>query len=85
MTGRVAFGVSVAPFIRYYYDQIKTREMGGECRANGVDKHIYKGLVGKLEEKNHLKYLGVDVQKKLILKLTWISLRFIAYRCYDWR
>jgi hypothetical protein len=40
-----------------------------------------------LKERDNLKDLGVDVQRKIILKLTGIGLCFIAcrcYKCYKW-
>jgi hypothetical protein len=42
--------------------------MGGTCSTYGKWTDVYRVLVGKPEEKNHLEHLGVD--GKIILR--WI-------------
>jgi hypothetical protein len=41
-------------------DQIEMNEMGRSCHTNGERRCTYRVLVGKPEEKDHFKDLGVN-------------------------
>jgi hypothetical protein len=54
-------------------DKIKKNGMGGTCSIYGGERGVYRILVGKPEEKDHLEDVGVD--RKIMLR--WI------YRQWD--
>jgi hypothetical protein len=55
--------------------------MGGECRANGKDRGVYRVLVGKSEGKDHWGDPGVDGR----IILGWIFRKWnVGYTRLSW-